>query len=172
VEQARGRLETLAGEFTQRKRLSLFRDELSSKGLLRFKRPSRLRWEYTAPDRSVVVFDGARVTVRVPPAPAEVYDLARQPGMRALFEQLLSWLGRGSLRAAAADYDLAVAGPRALRLTPKGPLARHILDVELRFGATYELAFVRLRERNGDCTEITFTSLRRNVFVEEASFKP
>ncbi|HEY3358513.1 MAG TPA: outer membrane lipoprotein carrier protein LolA, partial [Polyangia bacterium] len=170
VEQARAGTETLVADFTQRKRLSLFKDELTSKGSLKFKRPNRLRWEYVAPEKSVILFDGARVTVRAPGAPPEVYDLAKQPGMQAVFDRILVWLGRGSLADAAKDYDVKVVGPAALRLTPKGSLAKHLIDVEMRFDAAWQLAYVQVREKSGDQTQITFTNLRRNVKLDDAVF--
>jgi outer membrane lipoprotein-sorting protein len=172
VEKARAGTDTLAADFTQKKRLSLFKDELQSKGLLRFQRPDRLRWEYTAPEPSVVVIDGTKVWVRTGRGTPESYDLAAQPGMRTLFDQLLLWLGRGSLRTAAKDYDLTVVGPQALRLVPRGALKDHVLEVEMRFDQAWQLAFVRLREKAGDVTEITFANLKRNVKLDDKVFRP
>jgi outer membrane lipoprotein-sorting protein len=172
AEKARAGTETLVADFTQRKRLSLFKDELRSQGVLKFKRPNRLRWEYTAPEKSVIIFDGNRVTVRTPGASPEVYDLTKQPGMQAIFDRVLVWLGRGSLADAAKEYDLAVIGPSTLRLTPKGNLARHLIDVEMRFDpASWQLAFVHVRERSGDQTQITFAKLQRNVKIDDREFK-
>lgn len=171
VEQARAGTDTLVADFTQRKRLSLFKDELVSKGSLKFKRPQRLRWEYVTPEPSVILFDGARVIVKAPDAPPEVYDLAKQPGMQVVFDRILVWLGRGSLADATKDYEVKVVGPAALRLIPKGSLAKHLIDVEMRFDTAWQLAFVHVREKSGDQTQITFANLKRNVKLDDSLFK-
>jgi len=93
VEKARAGQESLVGEFTQRKRLSLFRDEVRSTGRLKFRRPGKLRWEYLTPDPSVIILDGAKVTVTAPGQKPVTYDLGREPGLKALLERLLAALG-------------------------------------------------------------------------------
>ncbi|MBI5479858.1 MAG: outer membrane lipoprotein carrier protein LolA [Deltaproteobacteria bacterium] len=172
VEKARAGQETLVGEFTQRKRLSLFRDELRSTGRFAFRSPGKLRWEYLTPDPSVILLDGARVTVKTPGQKSVTYDLGRQPGLKALLERLLAALGPGSLKAATQDFDLKVTGPQALLLVPRGDLAKHLVAMEMRFDAAWQVAGLALREKNGDQTDVTFAGLKRNVKVDDAAFRP
>lgn len=172
VEKARAGLESLAGDFTQRKRLSLFRDEVRSTGKLKFRRPGKLRWEYVKPDPSVIILDGARVTVAAPGQKPATFDLGRQPGLKALLERLLAALGSASLTAATQDFDLKVTAPRTLTLTPRGDLAKHLVSMEMRFDAAWQVAGVAFREKNGDQTDVTFTALRRNAKVDDADFRP
>jgi len=172
VEKARAGQETLVGDFAQRKRLSLFRDEVRSTGRLQFRRPSKLRWEYLTPDPSVVILDGQKVTIKAPGQKPTTYDLARQPGLRALLERLLAALGPASLQAATQDFDLKVTGPATLLLVPRGDLARHLVSMEMRFDATWQVAGFALREKNGDLTDVAFSGLRRNVKIDDAAFRP
>ena len=172
VEKARVGQQTLCGDFTQRKRLSLFRDEVRSTGSFKFRSPGRLRWEYLKPDPSVVIVDGARVTVRTPGAKSVTYDLARQPGLKALLERLLAALGPASLKAAAKEFDLAVVGPATLRLVPRGETAKVLVAIEMRFDAAWQVAGVKLHEKNGDQTDVTFSALKRNAKVTDADFRP
>lgn len=172
VAKARAGQETLVGDFTQRKRLSLFRDEVRSTGRFKLRRPAQLRWEYLQPDPSVIILDGARLTVKTPGAKAETYDVARQPGTKALLGRLLAALGATPLTAAEPDFALKVVGPAALLLVARGDLAKHVVEVELRFDAAWQVAGVRLREKNGDQTEIAFSGLKRNAKVDDAAFKP
>jgi outer membrane lipoprotein carrier protein len=172
VEQARAGQETLVGDFAQRKRLSLFHDEVRSTGRFKFRRPGKLRWEYLAPDPSVILLDGTRVTVKTPGQKSLTYDLGRQPGLKALLGRLLATLGPASLKAAAQDFELKVTGPATLLLVPRGDLARHLVAMEMRFDASWRVAGVALREKNGDQTDVTFSGLRRNVKVDDADFRP
>jgi len=172
VEQARAGQETLVGDFAQRKRLSLFRDEVRSTGRFKFRRPARLRWEYLTPDPSVVILDGQKVTIKAPGQKPATYDLGRQPGLRALLERLLAALGPGSLKTATQDFDLKVTGPTTLTLTPRGDLGKHVVAMEMRFDAAWRVAGVSFREKNGDQTEVTFSRLQRNAKVDDAEFRP
>ena len=177
MDAAKASIDTLSGEFTQRNKVKLFKQELSSKGRLFFKRPRQIRWEYTTPDPSTLILDGNRATLRTPGAAPQVFDLDKDATMRAIFEQLLTWLGPGSLQAARADYELAAGGTPAaptLQLTPRAdrPVARAFSRVELRVdGKSGLLRAIALVEKNGDEKEITFTKLQKNAALPSDAFR-
>ncbi len=156
---------SLSGEFTQRNKLKLFKQELRSKGRLYFQRPRKIRWEYLDPDPSTLVLDGERATLRTPGAAPQSFDLTKDATMRMVFDQLLTWLGPGSMTQARADYDLSVAAGPILVLVPKAgsPIAKAFSRIELRLDAkTLLMKSILLTEKNGDEKEITFTKLTRN----------
>jgi outer membrane lipoprotein-sorting protein len=164
VDAAKAGITSLAGEFTQRNRVKLFKQELTSKGRFSFRKPRQIRWEYTAPDPSLLLLDGNQATLTTPGAPPQVFDLERDATMRAIFDQLLAWLGPGSLDAARAEYDLA-ATEATLKLTPKptAAVAKAFSRVELRFDSkSWLVRSILLVEKNGDEKEITFTRLQKN----------
>jgi outer membrane lipoprotein-sorting protein len=177
VDAAKAGVETLAGEFTQKNRVKLFKEELSSKGRLYFKKPRQIRWEYTAPDPSVLILDGNKATLTTPGAAPQVFDLDKDATMRAIFDQLLTWLGPGSLAAARDDYELATAGTAAapvLVLTPKlaSTIGKAFTRIELRLDAkTWLMKSIKLVEKNGDEKEIDFGKLARNGKLPADAFK-
>jgi len=177
VDKAKAGVETLSGEFTQKNRVKLFKQELTSKGKLYFKKPRQIRWEYTAPDPSVLILDGNKATLTTPGAAPQVFDLEKDATMRAIFDQLLTWLGPGSLAAARDDYDLATAGTAAapvLQLTPKpaSNIAKAFARIELRLDAkTWLMKSILLVEKNGDEKEIDFSKLARNAKLPPDAFK-
>ena len=63
VDAAKAGVETLSGEFTQKNRVKLFKQELTSKGRFYFRKPRQIRWEYTAPDPSALILDGNQATL-------------------------------------------------------------------------------------------------------------
>jgi outer membrane lipoprotein-sorting protein len=168
---------TLAGEFTQKNRLKLFKQELSSKGRLFFQAPRRIRWEYLSPDPSVMVLDADRATLRTPGAAPQVFDLAHDATMRAVFDQLLMWLAPGGLESARADYDLSTAGSGAepsLVLVPKASsaVAKAFARIELRVdGKSHLLRGIKLTEKNGDEKQIDFAKLERNATLPKDAFQ-
>ena len=60
----------------------------------------------------MLVLDGNQATLTTPGAAPQVFDLDKDATMRAIFDQLLTWLGPGSLAAARDDYDLSTGGTR------------------------------------------------------------
>jgi outer membrane lipoprotein carrier protein len=168
---------TLSGEFTQKNRLKLFKQELSSKGRLFFQAPRRIRWEYLSPDPSVMVLDADRATLRTPGAAPQVFDLAHDATMRAVFDQLLMWLQPGGLDHARADYDLSTAGSGGepiLVLVPKASsaVAKAFSRIELRVdGKSHLLRGIKLTEKNGDEKQIEFGKLERNATLPKDAFQ-
>lgn len=177
VDDAKAGVETLAGEFTQKNRVKLFKQELASKGRLYFKKPRQIRWEYTAPDPSVLILDGNQARMTTPGAAAQVFDLDKDATMRAIFDQLLTWLGPGSLAAARQDYDLATGGSAStptLVMTPKptSAIAKAFTRIDLRLDAkSWLMKSILLVEKSGDEKEIDFSKLQRNVKLPPDAFK-
>ncbi len=177
VDKAKAGVETLSGEFTQKNRVKLFKQELASKGRLYFKKPRQIRWEYVSPDPSVLILDGNKATLTTPGAAPQVFDLEKDATMRAIFDQLLTWLGPGSLAAARDEYELATAGTAAapvLQLQPKAAssIAKAFARIELRLdGKTWLMKSILLVEKNGDEKEIDFSKLSRNVKLPPDAFK-
>lgn len=124
-----------------------------------------------------MVLDGDQATLKTPGAPPQKFDLARDAVMRAVFDQLLLWVGSSNLSGAAADYDLAAGGgddAPTLTLTPKagGAIARAFARIELRFDRDMLLKGIALVERNGDEKTITFTKMVRNPKLPADAFAP
>jgi outer membrane lipoprotein-sorting protein len=177
VDAASKHVETLAGQFTQRNRVKLFKQELTAKGLVYFHKPRQIRWEYLEPDPSVMILDGNRALLRSPAGPPQQFDLDKDATMRAIFDQLLTWLGPGSLAKARDDYELAASGTAAaplLTLTPKlaSAVGRAFSKIELRLdGKSWTMRSILLVEKNGDEKEIVFTHLQRNAPLPPDAFK-
>ena len=177
LEHASAQVESLRAEFTQRSRIKLFRKELRSSGRLLYQRPRRVRWEYLEPDPSTLVLDGDQASMRSGAAPPQLLDLARDPALRAVFDQLALWLGGGSLRAARTAYALSAGGSDeqpTLTLTPLPgtPAASTFARIELRFDPRLLLRAIALREVSGDDKEVTFTRMERNVALPATAFTP
>jgi outer membrane lipoprotein-sorting protein len=197
LERASRSLTSLEGEFVQRNRLKLFAKELVSKGRLAFEQPRRIRWEYTDPDPSVLVLNGARATLTTPGAAPQRFNLDEDATMRAVFDQLLLWFGAeavGAPRAAgpggtpaagsgggfaavlSRDYALSTEGSAAspvLVLTPRAgtPVGRAFRRVALRLdGPSAQLVGLTLTEAGGDEKDISFVRQVRNRPLPAGTF--
>jgi outer membrane lipoprotein-sorting protein len=177
LDAASGGVATLAGEFSQRNRVKLFKQELTSKGSFYYRRPRQIRWAYTAPDPSTLVLDGQHATLRTPGAPPQEFDLEHDATMRAVFDQLLLWLAPGALKQAGGAYALASSGSAerpTLTLTPRPetPVGHAFTRIELRLdGKSWLVRSILLVEKNGDEKEITFTRLEPNARLPADAFR-
>src|SRR5262249_29854790 len=152
----------LSGDFTQKKRVAAFKQELTSHGRFAFARPAHLEWRYTDPDPSALVVDGDKATLTLPDEPPQTYDLARQPGLRAVIRQMQLWLGGGDPSHIKNDYELSLQ-KGALHLVPRdAKLRARIASVDVEFDdKTLLPRTVRVGEAGGDQTAISFSSLKK-----------
>jgi outer membrane lipoprotein-sorting protein len=183
IDQAQRGVRTLRAEFTQRNRVKLFKQELTSRGLLLYERGdggSRLRWEYVAPDPSTMILAGGKATLLLPGRGPQEFSVAGDSTLRAIFAELELWLGNGSLRRAQAqgEYDMRASGDSkvpVLVLQPreKSPLSRTFSRIEMRLdGRTMLLKGLLLVERGGDEKDITFTRVDRDAALPPRAFSP
>jgi outer membrane lipoprotein-sorting protein len=93
--QARQRdVASLRAAVVQRKRHPLLKDEVVTEGSLIVKRPDRVRWEMTRPERAIVVIEGNTLLVYHPErGEAERRDLRDDFGTRAAAEFLTAGFG-------------------------------------------------------------------------------
>jgi outer membrane lipoprotein carrier protein len=166
---------TLATSFVQTNRMKLFKQELKSEGKLYFASPRKIRWEYTAPDPSVLLLDGNKATMRAPGGEAQVFDLEKDPTLRAVFDQLLTFVGGGSIASAESAYAIETNGPTKaphVVLTPKPdtPVAKTFSRIELTFDDKSQVRDIHLVEKNGDEKTIKFTKIERNKALPKNAF--
>lgn len=168
---------TLSAEFTQKSNVKLFKQELTQKGRLAFKAPRKIRWEYLAPDPSLLVLDGMLATMTSPGAEPQVFDLGRDATMSAVFEQLLTFVGGGSIAQAQASYAVEVGGAErspVVELTPKqdAPAGKVFSRIQLAFDDKLIVKQIVLTERSGDVKTIVFSKVARNVPLGNDLFTP
>lgn len=167
---------TLSAEFTQKNRMKLFKQELASKGRLYFRAPRQIRWEYTSPDPSLMILDGTKATMSSPGTEAQVFDLDKDTTMRAIFDQLLTFVGGGSIASFEADYTIESQGSDKapeLVLTPRATSAvdKAFTRIELGFDGKSQVRKIVLREKNGDEKVIDFAKVERNGKIPADAFR-
>src|SRR5262245_9262418 len=142
---------SLTGEFTQKKRVAAFKQELTSHGRFTFARPAHLEWRYTDPDPSALVVDGDKATLTLPDEPPQTYDLSRQPGLRAIVRQMQLWLGGADAAQIKSDYEVSLSKGGALHLVPRdAKLRARIAAIDVEFDAATLLPrAVRVAEAGG-----------------------
>ena len=160
------------GAFTQTYEGGVLRQKATEKGLVAIRRPGRMRWTYTSPEKKEFVADGAKVYSYVPADRQVVVSPMPPPGdtTPALF---LS--GQGNLvrdfTAAAMELPGAAPGLVGLRLTPKKPdrdFAWLAIGVD---PATLQIRHLVAQDRQGGTSTFSFTNLRENRQLSDKLFE-
>lgn len=174
LERSAAGIETLDSAFVQEKHLEMFRETLISKGRFRFAKPDKLRWEINEPVASGFLLNGGhgqrwhqRSGAAIP------FDIATEPGMRLIAEQLLAW-ARVDLPWLKERYRMSLVAeqPVSLRLVPRQEGAKAFLDYLLiRFdNAGRHVETVEVHEPGGDFTRIRFSGTVLNQPLDPALF--
>jgi outer membrane lipoprotein carrier protein len=160
------------GEFTQTYEGGVLRQKATEKGTVAIRRPGRMRWTYTAPEKKEFVSDGVKVYAYVPADRQVVVSPMPGPGdtTPALF---LS--GQGNLvrdfTAAAMELPGAAPGLAGLKLTPKKAdrdFAWLAIGVD---PATLQIRHLVAQDRQGGTSTFRFTNLRENRSLSDKLFE-
>lgn len=170
---ARESTTTLRARFVQTKVFTAIGEEDRSAGVLYYRKPDKLRWEYSAPDRSWTVIAGDRGWAVFP----RIRQVQRFAVGRSRADGILSTIGFGACGPALADaFETTLAfgpgGAPVLSMTPRGPeLAASFTRVELTLDPKDHLPRdILLHETTGDTTRFVFSDVQRGVAIEGSLF--
>lgn len=164
------KVRNLSCSFTQEKQLALFARPVIFHGTLHLARPDRLRWEFTRPVPSVLIFKGES-GLRCADGQTTRFDLKSDPIMRMVAHQLWLWLG-GDYAKLAAEYHLTLAAPHTLLVEPKDPkIAEFVASVTITFDPdSLQPRQVKIAEPGGDTTTISFHDYQLDAPLDENLF--
>lgn len=159
-------VQTLKSDFTQVVLDSNLKQVKQSSGTLLIKRPNRFRWDYTTPNKEIIVADGRRLWL---------YDVdLQQITVKPLNDTLAA--SPAVLLAGSNDVEKSFGvqelgekdGLVWVGLTPKVK-DTDFESVKLGF-KDQELQIMELKDNLGNLTRISFSHLQRGVAVEDKSF--
>jgi outer membrane lipoprotein carrier protein len=156
-------------EFTQTVEAATLGQPLKSSGVVFYKRPGRMRWEFSAPDKQTIVADGKMLWVYQP----EHHQVLKAP-FRAAFQSAtpVSFLfGVGEL---AGDFNPSLVGGETgdvirLKLVPKEEHEIGVLVLDVN-RATYDILAAEVTDPLGNVTRLKFSNMKRDVGLDDAKF--
>jgi len=171
VQSAADQVTSFSSTFTQERHLALFAKPVIFHGRLTIVRPEKLRWEFTDPVPSILVFNGGKGLRCNDQSPPVHFSLASDPVMKTVAEQLWLWLG-GDYSKIAERYLMEMKGASGLIITPKEKsIGEYIAAVRIDFNRkTKQPAQVDIIEPGGDFTRIIFHSYTLNAELPDALF--
>ena len=176
MEQAMADVRTVKTAFVQEKKMALFNHPLVTRGSIWVEPPHRLLWRVESPMRYALALDGSRIRQwDGETGKTTSLSLDGNPVFAAVTEQLNAWFG-GRYGLLAQDYDVErqAAAPATFTFVPKptAPSAKMLESVTVVFreDARY-IASIRIADRGGDVTTLTFVDTELNVPLDPKAWE-
>jgi outer membrane lipoprotein carrier protein len=140
---------------------------MESRGTLYLQRPGRFRWEYSTPNRQVIIADGSRVYLH----DLELKQVSHQSQSRALSGTPALLLADGGPieKHFEASPIESTDGRTWVELIPKAQ-DTDVLRIELGFGKD-NLESLIMEDSFGQTTRLNFTGAERNAKLSPDLFK-
>jgi outer membrane lipoprotein-sorting protein len=175
IEKRMSGVRSLAASFRQEKELRIFKSKVRSSGFLLYSRPASLRWEISAPFRSILVVTGSKVgKFEYVDGRRRSLELGRgSDAILIVMDQIRSWF-HGKFARAGEYYEVGVSeSPTPLVvLRPKiEALKKNLREIKVELKEDLSaVSRVTVVENQGDRTVMQFDELGRNLSLPPAAF--
>ena len=166
-------VQDFSADFVHTYQSGVLKKQLSERGTVLIKKPGKMRWEYTSPEKKLFVSDGAKIYFYIP-ADKQVVVSSVPPNAEVTTPALfLAGKGRLTSEFTPAFVDLPAAlpaGSRALKLVPKSKQPEYdwlILAVD---PATLAIRGLVTIDAQGGTSTFAFTNLKQNVGLADNRF--
>ena len=161
-------------DFTQTKSMKLLSKEMQSKGVMYFKRPDKLRWQYTSPYDYTFILNGDKVQLKSAKSTKNI-DVQGNKMFRQISNIILNSVTGGNLKS-TSDFSVEVyksAEGYFAKLYPKKKELKQIYQaIEIYFNPTLTMiSNVKMIEKTGDVTIVRLSNTKTGVAINEKLFK-
>ena len=157
-----------SADFVQSYRAGVLKTQTRESGTVAVKKPGKMRWIYSKPERKELVSDGQKIYWYVPEdKQVDVREVATQASTPDLF---LS--GRGDIaRDFTPSYaEATVPGTVALKLVPRRSEPEYQYLVVGLDPASLQIRTLTTRDHQGGDSTLTFTNIRENRGLSDKDF--
>jgi outer membrane lipoprotein carrier protein len=164
------RIGDFAADFVQTYRGGVLKTQTQERGTVVVKKPGKMRWVYTSPERKELVSDGRKIYWYVPEDKQVIVNDVPPQDQAATPALFLS--GKGDIaRDFTASY--ATGGPAGsvlLKLVPRKPEPEYEYLVVALDPASLQIRTLTTRDRQGGESTLTFTSMKENRNPSDKDF--
>lgn len=157
-----------SANFVQSYRAGVLKTQTQESGNVAVKKPGKMRWTYTKPERKELVSDGRKIYWYVPEdKQVVVRDVTDQASTPDLF---LSGKGDIARDFTPSHAESTIAGTLALKLVPRRTEPEYEYLV-IAFDATsLQLRALTTRDHQGGESVLTFTNMKENRGLSDKDF--
>lgn len=173
IEHAAAATKTMQCSFTQTKRMKMLSKKMVSKGVMYFKTPTKLRWQYTSPYTYTFLMNGDKVRM-VSGRSTQNVDVKRNKVFRQITNIILNSITGGNL-SRSADFSVSLykqgASYYAVLYPKKKELKQIYKYIKLVFNASLTaVTTVEMVEKTGDTTVVSLQNIKVNKPIDEKYF--
>ena len=154
----------LQARFVQTYTYAAFGRRQVSSGILKVKKPGRMRWDYLEPSRKSIAVVGSRLVQWEPEARQAYVDDHFDAG--AMSAAVTFLLGKGSL---AREFELSVDAGGWLVGRPRRPDPR-VARVRFQVGPAGDVLATEVVDAQGNTNEVRLSDVKRNAGLPDADF--
>ena len=172
LQQKYDRVRDFTADFTHTYESGILKKTTRERGTVQIKKPGRMRWDYTAPDKKIFVSDGRQIYSYIP-ADKQVIR-SQMPAEDEATTAVLFLAGKGNLtRDFTVSYASSDETPDtwALRLDPKQKQRDYDWLVIVVDRTTLQIRSLTAAEQQGGRSSFAFTNYRENAGVPDKAFE-
>lgn len=159
-----------SADFTQQYESGVLKRKLTEGGKVQVKKPGKMRWDYTTPEKKIFVSDGSRIYLWVP-ADNQV-TTSPVPAQDEATTAVLFLVGKGDL---TRDFTVTFApdappGTYALRLDPKLPERDYDWLQLVVDRQSLQIRSLTAADRQGGQSTFTFSNFKENTGMPDSTF--
>jgi outer membrane lipoprotein carrier protein len=170
VQQQYDRVRDFSADFTHTYEGGVLKKKVTERGAVQIKKPGKMRWEYTAPDKKTFVSDGHTIYSYIP-ADKQVIR-STMPSDDEATTAVLFLAGKGNL---TRDFNVSYAdgapeGTWALRLDPRQKQRDYdwlVLGVDAK---TLQIRSLTAADQQGGRSMFQFSNYRENTGLPDSVF--
>lgn len=173
IDQTASAMKGMQCDFVQTKRMKLLSKEMQSKGIMYFKRPNKLRWQYIAPYDYTFILNDDKVQIKSSKSTKNI-DVQGNKMFRQITNIILNSVTGGSLKS-SSDFNVEVYkkdNTYFAKLFPKKKELKQLYQViEIYFDSALTIVnSVRMVEKTGDETRVNLINTKLNIAVDDKMF--
>jgi outer membrane lipoprotein carrier protein len=164
------RISDFTADFAQHYQSGVLKRKVTERGILKVKKPGKMRWDYTNPDKKLFVSDGTQIWLYVPAdKQATVTPVPKQDEATTA---VLFLVGKGDLtRDFVVSFIASPApGTYGLRLQPKLPERDYDWLEIVVDQASLQIRSLTAADRQGGQSTFVLTNLKENVGLADKTF--
>jgi len=171
LQQKYDRVKDFTADFTHTYEGGVLKKKSTERGTVQIKKPGRMRWDYTAPERKLFVADGRKVYSYIPADKQVIVN--DMPSDDQATTAVLFLAGKGNL---TRDFNVSYADGEsadtwALRLDPRQKQGDYDWLVVVIDRSTLQIRSLAAADRQGGRSTFVFTNYRENAGVADKAFE-
>lgn len=170
IQQRYDKVRDFSADFVHTYRGGVLRKQVTERGAMAIKKPGRMRWVYSAPEKKTFVSDGARIYSYIPQDRQVIVSSVPRDDEAPTAVMFLAGKGDVTRDFTASYAESSIPGALALKLVPRraerdyDALLLHVDPATLRIRA------LATTDRQGGESTFTFSNMKENQGLSDKEF--